>query len=133
MPAKSLWGISNVLSMPVVRSKTAEADVRHSCTGNSCECVSIFRRTARHHSTVVNRLGPEYDSSSVRKLHHEHFKRVGMEKLCGYQCSMPNCTNRIRTDLVRIGESSILPGERGLFANSAIPKDTPIADFGPVR
>lgn len=56
-----------------------------------------------------------------------------MEKLCGYLCSMPNCTNRIRTDLVLIGESSILPGERRLFANSAIPKDTPIADFGPVR
>ena len=38
-----------------------------------------------------------------------------------------------RTDLVRIGDSSMLPGERGLFAISAIPTDTPIDDFGPVR
>ena len=56
-----------------------------------------------------------------------------MEKLCGANCSMPNCYNRVRTDLVRIGDSGMLPGERGLFAMSAVPTDTPIADFGPVR
>ena len=46
---------------------------------------------------------------------------------------MPNCTNRVRTDLVRIGVSGMLPGERGLFATCPIPGDTPIADFGPLR
>ena len=56
-----------------------------------------------------------------------------MEKLYGANCSMPNCTNRVRTDLVRIGDNGMFPGERGLFAISAIPTDTPIADFGPVR
>ena len=46
---------------------------------------------------------------------------------------MPNCSNRVRTDMVRIGPSNLLRGESGLFARENISEGTVVASFGAVR
>jgi hypothetical protein len=46
---------------------------------------------------------------------------------------MPNCLNRVRTDLVRVGPSYLLRGESGLFARDVINEGADVACFGAVR
>ena len=46
---------------------------------------------------------------------------------------MPDCSNRVRTDMVRIGPSNLLHGESGLFARENISEGTVVASFGAVR
>ena len=46
---------------------------------------------------------------------------------------MPDCVNRVRTDMVRVGPSNLLSGESGLFARETIIEGTVVACFGTVR
>ena len=46
---------------------------------------------------------------------------------------MPNCLNRVRTDLVLVGPSNLLQGESSLFARDAINEGAVVAYFGAVR
>ena len=45
----------------------------------------------------------------------------------------PECMNRVRTDLVRVASSELLPEQLGLFACADIQEGTVIACFGDVR
>jgi hypothetical protein len=46
---------------------------------------------------------------------------------------MPDCVNRVQTDMVRIGPSNLLRGESGLSARENISEGTVMAFFGAVR
>ena len=73
------------------------------------------------------------DSVQVRVLYEQHFQNVAQEEPCAWDCTMPNCSNRVRTDMVRIGPSNLLRGESGLFARENISEGTVVASFGAVR
>ena len=56
------------------------------------------------------------------------------EKFIPYgDCPKPECMNRVRTDLVRVSSSELLPGQLGLFACADIKEGTVITCFGDVR
>jgi hypothetical protein len=63
----------------------------------------------------------------------EHFQNIAQEEPCAWDCQMPNCSNRVRTDMVRIGPSNLLRGQSGLFARENIIEGTVVASFGAVR
>ena len=46
---------------------------------------------------------------------------------------MPECMNRVRTNLVRVVPSKLIHGETGLFACEDIEDGTVVAGFGAVR
>jgi len=73
----------------------------------------------------------------MRVLYEQHFqnsKNVAQEEPCAWDCTMPNCSNRVRTDMVvQIGPSNLLRGESGLFARESISEGTVVASFGAVR
>ena len=73
------------------------------------------------------------DSVQVRVLYEQHFQNVAQEEPCAWDCTMPDCSNRVRTDMVRIGPSNLLRGESGLFARENISEGTVVASFGAVR
>lgn len=73
------------------------------------------------------------DSVQMRVLYEQHFQNVAQEEPCAWDCTMPNCSNRVRTDMVRIGPSNLLRGESGLFARENITEGTVVASFGAVR
>ena len=73
------------------------------------------------------------DSVQVRLLYEQHFQNVAQEEPCAWDCTMPDCSNRVRTDMVRIGPSNLLRGESGLFARENISEGTVVASFGAVR
>ncbi len=60
-------------------------------------------------------------------------ENVAQEEPCARDCTMPDCSNRVRTDMVRIGPSNLLRGESGLFARENISEGTVVASFGAVR
>ena len=62
-----------------------------------------------------------------------HYEKVGREVLCDRDCPKPECMNRVRTDLVRVASSELLPGQLGLFACTHIQEGTVIACFGDIR
>lgn len=41
-----------------------------------------------------------------------HYEKVGREVLCDRDCPKPDCMNRVRTDLVRVASSELLPGQQ---------------------
>ena len=65
------------------------------------------------------------DSVQMRVLYEQHFQNVAQEEPCAWDCTMPNCSNRVRTDMVRIGPSNLLRGESGLFARENITVKAP--------
>jgi hypothetical protein len=73
------------------------------------------------------------DSVQVRVLYEQHFQNVAQEEPCAWDCTMPDCSNRVRTDMVQIGPSNLLRGESGLFARENISEGTVVASFGAVR
>jgi hypothetical protein len=48
------------------------------------------------------------DSVQMRVLYEQHFQNVAQEEPCAWDCTMPNCSNRVHTDMVRIGPSNLL-------------------------
>ena len=58
---------------------------------------------------------------------------MGREVLCDRDCPKPQCMNLVRTDLVRVASSELLPGQLGLFACADIQEGTVIACFGDVK
>lgn len=83
------------------------------------------------------RLPPTFyrpaDPVPVRLLHQLHFENMGLEFPCAWDCTMPNCSNRLRTDLVRVGPSNLIRGQSGLFARDVIIEGTVVAYFGCMR
>ena len=69
----------------------------------------------------------------MRVLYEQHFQNVAQEEPCVWDCTMTNCSNRARTDMVRIGPSNLFRGESGLFARENISEGTVVASFGAVR
>jgi len=51
------------------------------------------------------------DSVQMRVLYEQHFQNIAQEEPCAWDCRMPHCSNRVRTDMVRIGPSNLLRGE----------------------
>jgi hypothetical protein len=62
-----------------------------------------------------------------------HYEKGGHEVLCDRDCPKPECMNRVRTDLVRVASSELLPGQLGLFSCVDIQEGSVIACFGDVR
>ena len=56
------------------------------------------------------------DTVRERVQFKTHYEKVGLEVLCDRDCPKPGCMNRVRTDLVRVASSELLPGQLGLFA-----------------
>jgi hypothetical protein len=50
-----------------------------------------------------------------------------------HSCTLPECMNRVRTNLVRVAPSKLIHGEAGLFACEDIEEGTVVACFGAVR
>ena len=73
------------------------------------------------------------DTVRERVQFKTHYEKVGLEVLCDRDCPKPGCMNRVRTDLVRVASSELLPGQLGLFACADIQEGTVIACFGDVR
>jgi hypothetical protein len=71
----------------------------------------------------------------MRVLYQQHFENIAREEPCAWDCTMPDCVNRVRvrTDMVRVGPSNLLRGESGLFARETIIEGTIVACFGAVR
>jgi hypothetical protein len=69
----------------------------------------------------------------MRVLYQQHFENIAREEPCAWDCTMPDCVNRVRTDMVRVGPSNLLRGESGLFARETIIEGTVVACFGAVR
>ena len=72
------------------------------------------------------------DTVRERVQFKTHYEKVGLEVLCDRDCPKPGCMNRVRTDLVRVASSELLPGQLGLFACADIQEGTVIACFGDV-
>ena len=69
----------------------------------------------------------------MRVLYQQHFENIAHEEPCAWDCTMPDCVNRVRTDMVRVGPSNLLRGESGVFARETIIEGTVVACFGAVR
>ena len=67
------------------------------------------------------------DTVRERVQFKTHYEKVGLEVLCDRDCPKPECMNRVRTDLVRVASSELLPGQLGLFACADIQEGTIIA------
>jgi hypothetical protein len=50
-----------------------------------------------------------------------------------HNCAVTGCMNHIRTNLVRVAPSKLIPGESGLFAREDIEEGTVVVGFGAVR
>ena len=48
------------------------------------------------------------DTHQMRVLYQQHFQNIAQEEPCAWDCTMPDCENRVRTDMVRIGPSNLL-------------------------
>ena len=73
------------------------------------------------------------DTDQMRVLYQQHFQNIAQEEPCAWGCTMPDCVNRVRTDMVRIGPSNLLRGQSGLFARENIIEGTVVGSFGAVR
>ena len=51
------------------------------------------------------------DTVRERVQFKTHYEKVGLEVLCDRDCPKPDCMNRVRTDLVRVASSELLPGQ----------------------
>ena len=65
--------------------------------------------------------------------HQLHFENVACDVMCEHSCTLPECMNRVRTNLVRVAPSKLIDGEAGLFACEDIEEGTVVAGFGAVR
>ena len=73
-------------------------------------------------------LGELEDNAAARGILH-----CAREEPCAWDCTMPDCVNRVRTYMVRVGPSNLLRGESGLFASETIIEGTVVACFGAMR
>jgi hypothetical protein len=73
------------------------------------------------------------DLTIVRVQHQIHFENVACDVMCEHSCTLPECMNRVRTNLVRVAPSKLIHGEAGLFACEDIEEGTVVACFGAVR
>jgi hypothetical protein len=71
------------------------------------------------------------DTVQMRVLYQQNFQKIAQEEPCAWNCTMPDCENRVRTDMVRIGPSNLLRGESGLFARENISEGTIVASLVP--
>jgi len=89
------------------------------------------RRYARcAHETPTNHLHFQH---VVLVQHQFHFENVACDVMCEHNCTLPECMNRVRTNLVRVAPSKLVHGEAGLFACQDIEEGTVVAGFGAVR
>ena len=71
---------------------------------------------------------------TIMRVHHQlHFENVACDVMCEHSCTLPECMNRVRTNLVRVAPSKLIHGESGLFACEDIEEGTVVAGFGAVR
>ena len=54
------------------------------------------------------------DPVPMRVFYKKRFQNIGHEVPCEWDCTMPNCLNRVQTDFVRVGPSNILRGVRSI-------------------
>jgi hypothetical protein len=73
------------------------------------------------------------DLTIMRVQHQLHFENVSCDVMCEHSCTLPECMNRVRTNLVRVAPSKLVHGEAGLFACQDIEEGTVVAGFGAVR
>jgi hypothetical protein len=88
-----------------------------------------------HHHRVrgpAQRFKPT-DLTIVRVQYQLHFENVACDVMCEHSCTLPECMNRVRTNLVRVAPSKLIHGEAGLFACEDIEEGTVVACFGAVR
>jgi hypothetical protein len=69
----------------------------------------------------------------VHAQHQLHFENVACDVMCDKNCTLPDCMNRVRTDLVRVAPCKLILRESGLFACEDIKEGTVVACFGAVR
>jgi hypothetical protein len=69
----------------------------------------------------------------MRVQHQLHFENVACDVMCEHNCTLPECMNRVRTNLVRVAPSKLIQGEAGLFACKDIEEGTVVTCFGVVR
>ena len=69
----------------------------------------------------------------MRVQHQLHFENVACDVMCEHNCTLPDCMNHVRTNLVRVAPSKLIHGEAGLFANEDIEEGSVVAGFGAVR
>ena len=68
------------------------------------------------------------------RVHHQlHFENVACDVMCEHSCTLPECMNRVLTNLVRVTPSKLIHGESGLFTCEDIEEGTVVAGFGAVR
>jgi hypothetical protein len=60
------------------------------------------------------------DPVRIHMLYQQHFENIAQEEPFAWDCTMPDCVNRVRTHMVRVGPSNLLRGESGLFARETI-------------
>ena len=72
------------------------------------------------------------DLTIMRAKHQLHFENVACDVMCEHSCTLPECMNRVRTNLVRVAPSKLIDGEAGLFACEDIEEGTVVAGFGAV-
>ena len=69
----------------------------------------------------------------MRVLYQQHFQNITQEEPCAWTCTMPDCVNRVRSDMVWSRPSNMFHGESGLFARENISEGTVVASFCTVR
>ena len=73
------------------------------------------------------------DLTIMRVQHQLHFENVACDVMCEHSCTLSECMNRVRTNLVHVAPSKLIRGEAGLFVCEDIEEGTVVAGFGAVR
>ena len=96
--------------------------------------VTLVTSRGHHHRVhgPPQRFKPT-DLTIMRVQHQLHFENVACDVMCEHICTLPECMNRVRTNLVRVAPSKLIHGEAGLFACEDIEEGTVDASFGAVR
>jgi hypothetical protein len=67
------------------------------------------------------------DLTIMRVQHQLHFENMACYVMCEHNCILPECMNRVHTNLVRVTPSKLIPGETRLFAYEDIEEGTVVA------
>jgi hypothetical protein len=77
---------------------------------------SVTRPHVSSPAVLRPRCAPKFfrpsDPVPMRVFYKKHFENIGHEVPCEWDCTMPNCLNRVRTEFVRVGPSNLLRGLR---------------------
>ena len=68
-----------------------------------------------HSRGPPQRFKPTY-LTIMRVQRQLHIENVACDVMCEHNCTLLECMNRVRTNLVRVAPSKLIPGEADLFA-----------------